>query len=145
MTEVVWFCKLILEAFFSCTEPVSVGGVNDFCAVEFDELLLVVVKDKLNEREGVVIVDDLFPFDEGEAPVNDAFVNDDGKVPNIVGGAFCATVVVIVVTVVCDATAEGAGKAALSCSSAALGNGVTVVLAAIVSFCAVSSCFLSMI
>lgn len=106
---------------------------------------MVVVNDKLNEREGVVFVDALFPFDEGEATVDDAFVNDGGKVPNSVDGAFCATVVVIVVAVVCDATAEGVGKAALSCLSAALGNGVTVVLAAVVSFCAVSPCFLSMI
>lgn len=104
---------------------------------------MVVVKDKLNEREGVVIVDVLFPFDEGEATVDD--VNVEDKVPNIVDGAFCATVVVFVVAVVCDATAEGAGRAALSCLSAALGNGVTVVLAAVVSFCAVSPCFLSMI
>lgn len=104
---------------------------------------MVVAKDKLNEREGVVIVDVLFPFDEGEATVDDAFVNDGGNVPNSVDGAFCATVVVIVVAV--DATAEGVGKAALSCLTAALGNGVTVVLAAVVSFCAVSPCFLSMI
>lgn len=107
---------------------------------------MVVVKNKVDEREGVVVVDVLWPFDEGEATVDDAFVNDDAKVPAFVSLAFCATVVVVVVVVaVCDATAEGAGKAALPCLSVALGNGVAVVLAAVVTFCAMSSCFLSMI
>lgn len=105
---------------------------------------MVVVKNKVDEREGVVVVDVLWPFDEGEATVDDEFVNDDAKVPAIDSLAFCAAVVVVVV-VVCDATAEGAGKAALPCLSVALGNGVAVVLAAVVTFCAVSSCFLSMI
>lgn len=105
---------------------------------------MVVVKNKVDEREGVVVVDVLWPFDEGEATVDDAFVNDDAKVPAFVSLEFCATVVVVVVAV-CDATAEGAGKAALPCLSVALGNGVVVVLAAVVTFCAMSSWFLSMI
>lgn len=108
---------------------------------------MVVVKNKVDEREGVVVVDVLWPFDEGEATVDDAFVNDDAKVPAFVSIAFCAAfvVVVVVVVVACDATAKGAGKEALPCLSAALGTGVAVVLAAVVTFCAVSSWFLSMI
>lgn len=145
-TVLVSFCTSEPRAYFSITEP-SVGGVNDSFAVKFDGLVLVVAKDELDERGVVVVlvlvVVVLFPSDDEEETLDDIFVDDDVTVPAIAGVAFCATVVIF--GVVCVATPEVAFEAPLSCFCAALGNGVAVALAAVVSFCPVSSCFLSMI
>lgn len=143
-TVLVSFCTSEPRAYFSITEP-SVGGVNDSFAVKFDGLVLVVAKDELDERGVVVVlvlvVVVLFPSDDEVETLDDIFVADDVTVP--AGVAFCATVVIF--GVVCVATPEVAFEAPLSCLCAALGNGVAVALAAVVSFCPVSSCFLSMI